>query len=324
MPIKPPNLDDRRYDDIVREARRLIPQYCPEWTNLSDADPGMTLVQLFAWMTELTIYRLNRVPDKTYIHFLNFIGEERKRARPSVAPLTFSLTADHAVELPAFSRCSTRQTEENQALDYLVTDRLTVHDAGIQRVMSVRGGQRVAVREVPFGYLDDHPCVLTFAGGRGVQLFDLDPVDYGPEAYTPHQFLYIAHDDFRLMDIDPESGRPVGRMRIRRPSDQLSIAPFFSWEYPTAEGWAPIEVEEEADTQLGMPENSLMTALPGIIDIPFEIGQAQMPDAIATSRWWIRGRLDYESWLAARMESDLEVSWKDDRGGEERKINNWQ
>lgn len=324
MPIKPPNLDDRRYDDIVKEARRLIPQYCPEWTNLSDADPGMTLVQLFAWMTELTIYRLNRVPDKTYIHFLNFIGEERKRARPSVAPLTFSLTAEHPVELPAFARCSTRQTEENQALDYLVTDRLTVHDARIQRVMAVRGGQRVAVREVPFGFLDDHPCVLTFSGGRGVQLFDLDPVDYGPEAYTPHQFLYIAHDDFRLMDVDPESGRPVGRMRIRRPNDQLSIAPFFTWEYPTAEGWAPVEVEEEDDTQLGMPENSLSTALPGIIDIPFEIGQARMPDAIATSKWWIRGRLDYESWLAARMESDLEVSWKDDRGGEERRINNWQ
>ena len=94
MPIKPPNLDDRRYEDILVEARSLIPQYCPEWTNLGDADPGMTLVQLFAWMTELTIYRLNRVPDKTYIHFLNFIGEERRRARPSVVPVTFSPKGD--------------------------------------------------------------------------------------------------------------------------------------------------------------------------------------------------------------------------------------
>ena len=81
MPIKPPNLDDRRYDDIVREARAKIPQYTPEWTNLGDADPGMTMVQLFAWMTEMIIFRLNRVPDKTYIHFLNFIGEERRQAR---------------------------------------------------------------------------------------------------------------------------------------------------------------------------------------------------------------------------------------------------
>ena len=79
MPIRPPNLDDRRYADILREARALIPQYTPEWTNLSDADPGMTLVQLFAWMTEMIIYRLNQVPDKTYIHFLNFISFGAKR-----------------------------------------------------------------------------------------------------------------------------------------------------------------------------------------------------------------------------------------------------
>ena len=90
MPIKPPKLDDRGYDDIIDEARKLIPQYCPEWTNLGPADPGMTLVQLFAWMTELIIFRLNKVPAKTYVHFLNFIGEERKRARPSLGQVTFS------------------------------------------------------------------------------------------------------------------------------------------------------------------------------------------------------------------------------------------
>ena len=103
MPIKPPNLDDRRAKDIVREARALIPQYTPEWTNLGDTDPGITLVQLFAWMTEMTIFRLNRVPDKTYVHFLNFIGEERRHARPARVPLTFSVhskAVDH-VEIPA-------------------------------------------------------------------------------------------------------------------------------------------------------------------------------------------------------------------------------
>ena len=89
MPIKPPNLDDRRYEDILAEAESLIPQYCPEWTNLGDADPGMTLVQLFSWMTELTIYRLNRVPDKTYIHFLNFIFDGASYVRKSLSRLAF-------------------------------------------------------------------------------------------------------------------------------------------------------------------------------------------------------------------------------------------
>ena len=329
MPIKPPRLDDREYADILAEARQLIPQYCPEWTNLSDADPGMTLVQLFAWMTELTLYRLNRVPDKTYVHFLNFIGEERKEARPAVAPVTFALSRDDAlaVEVPAHAVCSTRQTEESSAIDFVSTERLTVHNAKIQRIMAVRGGKRPAVREVPFSNFDNHDSVLAFAGGRGVQFFDIDPVRYGPDSYTPFQFLYVAHDDLRLMDVEPDGDRPTGHLRVRRQGDGLSIAPFFQWEYPTAEGWVAVEVDEdEGSSQLGMPETLLSTALPGIIPIPFRLGGSaeDLPPEVAESAWWVRGRLLYEDWLATRMEEDLTVTWRDDRGGEERELNNWK
>jgi hypothetical protein len=327
MPIKPPNLDDRSYDDIIDEARKLIPQYCPEWTNLGPADPGMTLVQLFAWMTELIIYRLNKVPDKTYVHFLNFIGEERKRARPSVGPVTFALKTDRPIELPAFSRCATRQREDKPALEFLTVDRMTLHSARIARVMAVKGGATPVVRELPYALLDGHDAALSFSEGRGIQFFDLDPLEYGPDAYTPHQFFYLAHNDFRLMDIDPESGRPVGRMRIRRSSgDTMSIVSFFNWEYPTRDGWAPVETERELEDMLGMPELALLTAMPGIIELPFDVGdpRVKLPDLIAKSKWWIRGRLDYERWMAARMDDDLDVYWKDDRGGEERQIHNWE
>ncbi|MCB9776970.1 MAG: baseplate J/gp47 family protein [Alphaproteobacteria bacterium] len=329
MPIKPPNLDDRRYADIVAEARALIPQYCPEWTNLTDADPGMTMVQLFAWMTELTIYRLNKVPDKTYIHFLNFIGEERRRALPASAPLTFSLRSGRSVELPPFARCATRQREDRPALEFLTVDGLTIHDAEVTRVMAVKGGKRPAVRELPYGHQDGHHSALTFGSGRGAQFFELDPADYGPDAYTPYQYLYVAHDDLRLMDmaLDDEERRP-GRMRIRRTSgDRLSVVPFFRWEYPTAEGWKPIDLQREDEENLGLPEDSLVTAMPGILPLA-QFGKAgqefDKPEPVARSDWWIRGRLDYERWLSARMQDDLEVTWKDDRGGEDRSIHNWR
>jgi predicted phage baseplate assembly protein len=68
------NLDDRTYQDIVNEAIRLIPHYCPEWTNHNPTDPGMALVELFAWMTEMTIYRLNKVPEKTYLALIDLLG----------------------------------------------------------------------------------------------------------------------------------------------------------------------------------------------------------------------------------------------------------
>lgn len=68
------NLDDRTFDDIVAEAIRLIPRYCPEWTNHNPTDPGITLIELFAWMTEMTLYRLNKVPEKTYLSLLELMG----------------------------------------------------------------------------------------------------------------------------------------------------------------------------------------------------------------------------------------------------------
>lgn len=92
MPLKAPDLDDRTFKDIVEEAKRLIPRYAPEWTDWNEHDPGITLIQLFAWMTELIIYRLNQVPDKNYIEFLKLIGVELKPATPAKADLTFTLS----------------------------------------------------------------------------------------------------------------------------------------------------------------------------------------------------------------------------------------
>lgn len=91
MPLTAPNLDDMQYADIVSQALTLIPRYTPEWTNFNNSDPGMTLVQLFAWMAEILIYRINQVPDLNYIKFLQLLGIELNPAQPAVANLTFGL-----------------------------------------------------------------------------------------------------------------------------------------------------------------------------------------------------------------------------------------
>ena len=90
MPLTPPNLDDRRFADIVAEAKTLIPRYAPEWTNFNETDPGITFVELFAWMSEILIYRLNQVPNRNYIKFLQLIGIELKPAQPARAELSFT------------------------------------------------------------------------------------------------------------------------------------------------------------------------------------------------------------------------------------------
>lgn len=74
MPLPLPNLDDRTWKDLTEEGRSLIPAWSPEWTNYNPSDPGITLIELFAYLSEILIYRLNRVGDANRIDFLRLIN----------------------------------------------------------------------------------------------------------------------------------------------------------------------------------------------------------------------------------------------------------
>lgn len=74
MPLQLPNLDDRSYTDLVTEARQLIPVYDPDWTNHNPSDPGITLIELFAYLTEMLLYRLDRVTLENQRRFLKLLN----------------------------------------------------------------------------------------------------------------------------------------------------------------------------------------------------------------------------------------------------------
>lgn len=80
MPITLPNLDDRKYADLLEEGLALIPVYAPEWTNHNSSDPGITLIELFAYLTEMLIYRVNRVTVDNMVAFLNLTDEGKRTA----------------------------------------------------------------------------------------------------------------------------------------------------------------------------------------------------------------------------------------------------
>src|SRR4051794_4019635 len=102
MPLPQVNLDDRQFNDIFQELRRRIPAYTPEWTDYNDSDPGITLMQLFAWLTEVIIYRLNKVPDKNFVKFLELVGIPLQQPAPAVTELQFMLVKNAAaVVVPA-------------------------------------------------------------------------------------------------------------------------------------------------------------------------------------------------------------------------------
>jgi predicted phage baseplate assembly protein len=80
VPFTPKNVDDRTFEDLVAEAKQRIAAYLPEWTDHNESDPGIALVQLFAWLTETSLFRLNQVPDdRMYVSFLDLIGFAPRR-----------------------------------------------------------------------------------------------------------------------------------------------------------------------------------------------------------------------------------------------------
>jgi predicted phage baseplate assembly protein len=86
------NLDDRAYKDLVEECILRIPRYCPDWTNFNPSDPGITLVELFAWLTDQMLLRFNQVPRRNYVAFLELLGIRLQPPSPAQVDVTFYLT----------------------------------------------------------------------------------------------------------------------------------------------------------------------------------------------------------------------------------------
>jgi len=91
MSFEIPDLDDKTFDELFEEARALIPRYAPQWTDHNFSDPGVTFIDLFAWIAEMQIYYANRITPAIKKKFLKFLGITPIPAKPSTAYVTFCL-----------------------------------------------------------------------------------------------------------------------------------------------------------------------------------------------------------------------------------------
>ena len=114
MSIAAPNLDDRRFQDLVDDAKRIVMDRCPTWTDHNVSDPGVTLIETFAFMTDQLLYRLNRVPDRLYIKFLELIGIRLFPPTAARTDVTFWLStpATTTLVIPAATRTATLRGED--------------------------------------------------------------------------------------------------------------------------------------------------------------------------------------------------------------------
>ncbi|MBF8294351.1 MAG: hypothetical protein HW389_896 [Bacteroidetes bacterium] len=90
MPLTNPTLDDRKYQEILDEALARIPIHNPEWTNFNKSDPGVTLLELFAFLTESLLYRCNQIPERNRKKFLSLLGVPMRPAASALGIITFT------------------------------------------------------------------------------------------------------------------------------------------------------------------------------------------------------------------------------------------
>jgi hypothetical protein len=112
MPLPIPNLDDRAFADLVGEGRAMIPRLAPQWTNHNPSDPGITLLELLAFLTESALYDLNQVRDESYRAFLQLVGSAAQPGESLEAAVSRAVRA-----LGTRSRAASGDDFEALALD---------------------------------------------------------------------------------------------------------------------------------------------------------------------------------------------------------------
>ncbi len=262
MPLPAPELDDRNFQDIVDEAKRLIPRYCPEWTNHNLSDPGVALIELFAWMSEMVLFRLNQVPDRLYTKFLDLIGITPFPPSVARADLTFWLSAaqDQPVTVPAGTSVSTAGDGGDEPVVFS-----TLEDLVIAPLTMVTA--KTATADAPERYLDVWDD-LRFDGG--------EVMCFGSTPPAPGDACYIG--------FDSSLAGAVLRLTISAQIQGIGVDPRdppLSWEAWTGEQWATLPVH--ADSTGGLNRNG---------DIELRLPRHAAPLTLGGTRaYWLRVRL---------------------------------
>ena len=191
-----PLLDPRSPEAIREQVRALARSYTPEWRyEGTENDPGAALAELFDEMYSQSVNRLNALPEKLYIEFLNTIGFQEPGPKSAGGTVRF-LAQENATEpftVPAGTQLFTPdETGENIVFE---TERtIQVTPAALSDIFFV-DGEADSIRRLD---LSERPQRLFEPSGEELQR---------------HRFT-VAENDVLLLDcparirltVRPEDG----------------------------------------------------------------------------------------------------------------------
>ncbi|HEU4420990.1 MAG TPA: putative baseplate assembly protein, partial [Pilimelia sp.] len=258
MSLPTPNLDDRTFQQLVDEAKRHVQRRCPAWTNHNVSDPGVTLIEAFAWMTDLLLYRLNRVPDRNYVRFLELLGVALFPPAAARAEVSFRLSSHQLVpvRIAAGTIVSTRRTATEQAVAFATVDHLDVVPATSRLVATMPAGKGLVDRTPGMGIGAAFPCFS-----------DTPQVD---------DALYIG--------LDRPAGANILLLQFVCNVGGHGIDPHhppLRWEAWTPEGWVACDVERDGTLGLNVS---------GAVELHLPAGHA-VSDLGGAAAGWVRCRV---------------------------------
>lgn len=223
MPLPAPRLDDRSFQELVDDAKRFIQERCPEWTDHNVSDPGVTLIEAFAWMTDLLLYRLNRVPDRLYVKFLDLLGVSLFPPTAARVDVDFRLSAPQptVVSIPSATVVATARSLSEEPVAFSTTQALDIIPAQVAFVGCSRAGGAIVE-------------LTNRLGIDTVMPFGEPPAD-GDALYVGFDAAVPAHTV--LLNVTCEEGRGHGIEPDKPP---------LRWEAPTDTGWGLCEVEQDS------------------------------------------------------------------------------
>jgi predicted phage baseplate assembly protein len=276
MPLKNeyPAIDDRRYADLVAEARARIPRYTSEWTDVNDNEPGMALVQLMAWMADLLLARLGRVPKLNYLKFLELLGIELTPAQPARTEITFPVQAAFAepfVIVPLHTQVSAQLPGLEQPVIFETEQALIALSA---RLDAVQVDQRLNMIDVSAANAELGSGFLAFGA-----------------AVRPGNALMLGFDsplDFTTSTIDLAVwvAQPASRTPLYVDSPLATSPPAtLAWEYWNGLDWYPVDTLRD-DTAAFSRSGHVLLAGP-----PKGAPQRAVLGKVTAPRYWLRARL---------------------------------
>jgi predicted phage baseplate assembly protein len=272
-----PVIDDRRYADLVAEARTRIPRYAPEWTDLNDNEPGMAIVQLMAWLSEMLIYRLGQVPLLNTIKFLELLGIELTPAAPAAAEVSFAV-------LPTWTEATVIVPLRTQvAADVPGADAPVVFET--ERALVALAARLDAV-QIDSGFQISDVSAANLDARTGFMPF-------GSIARLGASLMlgFESSFDFPTLQLDLMVWtQPPAKRRIAFVAG-ASVAPpaVFAWEYWNGAEWIGLDTIRD-DTAAFTRSGHVLLQTPAPTDVDGPLQRITI-GAFAAPRYWIRARL---------------------------------